>query len=99
MLATSEVIALMKALKPRFLEGLTSFEVASIIVPAMKRSFMAHAVIAHEGYPAEHLFLVIHGRARGFCMTPRGEKSLSSGFPPAKSSGERHSCPNPASIL
>jgi CRP-like cAMP-binding protein len=74
MLATSEVIALMKALKPRFLEGLTSFEVASIIAPAMKRSFLAHAVIAHEGYPAEHLFLVIHGRARGFCMTPRGEK-------------------------
>lgn len=74
MLAASEIMALMRVLKPRFFEGLTSLEVESITAPATKRSFLAHSVIAHEGYPAEHLFLMIHGRARGFCATPRGEK-------------------------
>ena len=27
----------------------------------------AVAVMAHEGYPADHLFLIIKGRTRGFC--------------------------------
>jgi CRP-like cAMP-binding protein len=84
MLTTSEVVALMKALKPRFFEGLASSEVASIVAPATKRRFLAHSLMAHEGHPADHLFLMIHGRARGFCMTPQGEKVPVFWFPPGE---------------
>jgi CRP/FNR family transcriptional regulator, nitrogen oxide reductase regulator len=84
MLATSDVMAFMNALKPRFLEGLTCTEVASIIAPATRRRFMAGSVIAHEGYPADHLFLMVHGRARGFCMTSQGEKVPVFWFPPGE---------------
>jgi CRP-like cAMP-binding protein len=73
-----------RALKPRFFEGLTSSEVASIVAPATKRRFLANSVMAHEGDPADHLFLMIHGRARGFCMTPQGEKVPVFWFPPGE---------------
>jgi CRP/FNR family transcriptional regulator, nitrogen oxide reductase regulator len=84
MLATSEVMAQLKVLKPRFFEGLTASEVASVIAPAATRRFPAHFVITREGYPAEHLFLMIHGRARGFCMTPAGDRIPVLWFPPGE---------------
>ena len=39
-------------------------------------------MMAHEGYPAGHLFLIVRGRARSFCMTPQGEKVPVFWFPP-----------------
>src|SRR5271170_3375495 len=84
MLPTSDLMALLNVLKPRFFEGLTSSEVASIIAPAARRRFPANFVIAHEGYPAKHLFLMIHGRARGFCMTPAGDRIPVLWFPPGE---------------
>jgi len=78
------VLERVHALKPRFFEGLTSSEVASIVAPASKRRFLARAVMAHEGHPADHLFLVIRGRARGFCMTPQGQKVPVFWFPPGE---------------
>jgi hypothetical protein len=71
------------------LEGLTPSEVASIVSPATKRRFPAHSMMTREGHPADRLFLMIHGRARGFCMTPQGEKVPALWFPPAKSSDGR----------
>jgi CRP-like cAMP-binding protein len=84
MLANHEIMALIQVLKPRFFEGLASSDIASIIAPATKRSFPVHSVMAHEGYAAEHLFLLIRGRARGFCMTPQGEKVPVFWFPPGE---------------
>jgi len=84
MLPTSEVMALLKVLRPRLLEGLSSSEAASVIAPATKRRFPANSVMAQEGYPAEHLFLIIHGRARGFCMTPAGDRFPILWFPPGE---------------
>jgi CRP-like cAMP-binding protein len=78
------VLKRVRALKPRFFEGLTSSEVASIVAPATKRRFLARSVMAHEGDPADHLFLMIHGRARGFCITPQGEKVSVFWFPPGE---------------
>jgi CRP/FNR family transcriptional regulator, nitrogen oxide reductase regulator len=78
------VLERVRALKPRFFEGLTSSEVASIVALATKRRFLANSVMAHEGDPADHLFLMIHGRARGFCMTPQGEKVPVFWFPPGE---------------
>jgi CRP-like cAMP-binding protein len=78
------VLERVRALKPRFFEGLTSSEVASIVAPATKRRFLARSVMTHEGDPADHLFLMIQGRARGFCMTPQGEKVSVFWFPPGE---------------
>jgi hypothetical protein len=41
-------------------------------------------VMAHEGYPAKYLFLMIRGRARGFTMTSQGEKIPVLWFPPGE---------------
>ena len=70
--------------KPRFFEGLASSEVESIVSVATRRRFPAHSIITYEGYPAEHLFLVIHGRARGFCITVSGEKIPFQSFSPGE---------------
>jgi CRP-like cAMP-binding protein len=81
------VLKRVRALKPRFFEGLTSSEVATIIAPASKRRFLANSVMAHEGHPADHLFLMIRGRARGFCMTPQGQKVPVLWFPSGEAFG------------
>ncbi len=78
------VLERVRTLKPRFFEGLTSSEVASIVALATRRRFLANAVMAHEGDAADHMFLVLHGRARGFCMTPQGEKVMVFWFPPGE---------------
>jgi CRP-like cAMP-binding protein len=86
-MATSEVVSLLNELKPRLLEGLSSLQVASIVAAATRRQFLAHSVMAHEGYPASQLFLIIRGRARSFCMTPQGEKVPIFWFPPGEVCG------------
>ena len=47
------VLECVRALKPRFFEGLTSSEVASIVLLATKHRFLANAVMAHGGDPAD----------------------------------------------
>jgi CRP-like cAMP-binding protein len=86
-MASSEVVALLTQLKPRFFDGLSPVQVASIVGVASKRRFPAHSVLAHEGDPASHLFLIIRGRARSFCMTPNGEKVPILWFPPGEVCG------------
>ena len=81
---TAEVVPLLRKLKPRFFDGLTSSEVSSIVAAATRRRFPAHSVITHEGFPANHLFLMIHGRARSFCLTPQGEKVPLLWIPPGE---------------
>ncbi len=85
--ATSEVAALIKKYKTRFFEGLTASEVASIIAPASKRRFTAHSIITHEGDMADHVFLVLDGRARCFCTTRLGEKIPLLWYPPGETFG------------
>ena len=81
---TSEVAALIKKYKTRFFEGLTASEIASITAPASKRGFKAHSTITREGDAADHLFLVIDGRARSYCTTRLGEKIPLLWFPPGE---------------
>jgi CRP-like cAMP-binding protein len=88
---TAEVVPPLRKLEPRFLDGLTPSEVTSIVAAATGRRFPAHSVITHEGHSADHLFLMIRGRARSFCLSPQGKRSLCSGFRREKSSAGRHS--------
>lgn len=83
----AEVLPLLRNLKPRFLDGLTPSEVTSVVVAATTRRFPAHSLMAREGYPAHHLFLMVNGRARSFCITPQGEKVSIFWFPPGEICG------------
>jgi CRP-like cAMP-binding protein len=75
-MTASEVAAALRELKPRFLEGLAPFEVKTIVAAATQRRFLANSVITDQGQPAEHLFLLLQGRARYFFMTQEGQKIL-----------------------
>ena len=81
---SADVVPLLRKLKPRFLEGLTPAEVASIVAAATRRRFPPRSVITYEGDPADHLFLMISGRARSFCLTSQGEKIQLFWVPPGE---------------
>src|SRR5271157_4412993 len=83
----SETASLIRQLKPRFLEGLTAPELQSVLAAATLRRFLANSVIVNQGNPAEHLFLLIKGRARYFFMTPDGQKMLLLWLPPGEMLG------------
>lgn len=53
-------------LKPRFLEGLTSYGLKSVLAAAKSRRIPPNSVIANQENPATHLFLLLTGRARCF---------------------------------
>ena len=74
MLVDATLLSLVVARKPPFFEGLTPSDIATILVPAVKRTFPANTVITDEGHAADRLFLVLHGRTRGFCVTSQGQK-------------------------
>ena len=74
MLVDATLLSLVVARKPPFFEGLTPSDIATIVVPATRRTFPANTVITDEGNAADHLFMVLHGRARGFCVTSQGQK-------------------------
>ena len=80
----AKLLSLIKARKPRFFEGLTPSDIATILVPATKRAFAANAVITDEGHAANRLFLVVRGRARGFCVTSQGQKITVLWFTPGE---------------
>ncbi len=55
----------------RLLEGLSESAQNTILAAASYRRFSGHSVVASEGEPADHLFLVIKGSARYFVITPK----------------------------
>jgi CRP-like cAMP-binding protein len=60
--------------EPRLLDGLGPAEVKTIIAAAKQRRYPAKSVIAHQGDPAEHFFLLVSGRARYYYLTSGGRK-------------------------
>ena len=72
----SEISDVVRELNPRFLQGLTVTERTAVLACARVRKYLANATISYEGHPADHLFLLLHGRARYFTLTPQGDKAL-----------------------
>ena len=95
----SSVTALLRDITPRFLEGLAAADAQAIVAAATPRRFPADSVVAHEGYPAEHTYLVVHGRARYFCITPDGRKILLLWIPAGETFGAAAMLLNPANYL
>jgi CRP-like cAMP-binding protein len=71
-------------IRPRFLDGLAAAEVKAIISAARQRRYLANSVIANQGHPADHLFLLLTGRARYFHITPDGRKATLYWLPPGE---------------
>ena len=74
MTVSSTMVASAAQLESRFLEGLTISDRAAVLAAASQRRLQANSVAVHQGDPADYLFLIIHGRARHFYITPQGKK-------------------------
>jgi CRP/FNR family transcriptional regulator, nitrogen oxide reductase regulator len=63
-------------LQPRMLQGLTQSQVQEILGIATVRRVSANTIVARQGDPADHLFLIAKGCARHFFITPQGQKII-----------------------
>ncbi len=88
-MTTSEIIARVNELAPKFLEGLAPSELAAVLAAATPRRFHARSLIASEGHRADKLFLMIEGLARTFVTTRKGEKIVTLWIPPGAPAGCR----------
>jgi len=59
-------IAAFRSLEPRFLEGLAPLERETILSAAKQRRYLANSVMANQGHPADHFFLLTSGRGTLF---------------------------------
>jgi len=80
----SQIAATINELKARFLEGLAPPEVKAVLAAAKLRRYQANSVVTNHDHPAEHLFLLLTGRARYFYITPDGQKTLLLWLPPGE---------------
>ena len=60
----------------RFLDGLTHYEVNSILSAATLREYSAHSVVVNQEEPSNYFFLLRTGCARLFFITRNGRKVL-----------------------
>jgi len=81
---TAPVSPLVRNLAPRFLEGLDPADINTILAVATQRRFLVNSVIVNQGNPAEHMFLLLTGRARRFFLTPDGQKIVLLRLPPGE---------------
>lgn len=63
-------------LRSKFLEGFSPLDIKVILAAARLRHFASNSVIANQGNPADHLFLLTKGRARFFINTQEGKKII-----------------------
>jgi CRP/FNR family transcriptional regulator, nitrogen oxide reductase regulator len=80
--------AFLRERKPRFFEGLDAPDVKMILAAGTQERFLPYSVIIHQGYPAEHLYLLMTGRARRFFLTEDGQKVVLLRVPPRDIFGE-----------
>lgn len=83
----SDIAAAVRDLKPRFLEGLAPPEIKAVLAAAKLRRYLENSVVTNQDHPAEHLFLLVSGRARYFYITPDGQKTLLLWLPPGETFG------------
>jgi len=59
-----------------FLEGLRPSEIDQVLAAATVRRFRERTVITRQGAKADHLYMLVEGRARYFIDTNKGQKLL-----------------------
>lgn len=75
-MATSDVIALIADLKPRFFCGLSAPELHQVVSAADYRRFAADSVMLNQGHRANRIALLVRGQARTTFMTNVGQRLL-----------------------
>ena len=95
----SQITAAINELKPRFLEGLAPPEVKAVLAAAKLRRYQANSVVTNQDHPADHLFLLLTGRARYFYITPDGQKTLLLWLPPGETFGMAATLSKPLQYL
>ena len=85
--------------KPRLFEGLDAPDIKTILAAATKQRFSAHSVIANQGHPAGHLFLLLTGRGRRFFLTEDGQKLILLRVASSEIFGEAAMLARPAAYL
>ena len=98
-MSSSELALAATNVRSRFLEGFSSFELKIILAAARHRHFAPHSVVANQGDPADHLFLLTKGRARFFLNTPEGKKIILFWLTPGEVIGGAALVSNPALYL
>ena len=78
---------MLRNLGPRFFAGLTPAELESVLGAAKQIKAAANSVITNQDHPAEHLYLLLAGRARYFCVTETGKKVILLWIPPGQTFG------------
>jgi CRP/FNR family transcriptional regulator, nitrogen oxide reductase regulator len=86
-MTVSELAALVKKLRPPFLEGLASPEISTILAAARQQRFLANSVITNQGQPASHIFMVLSGGTRSFFLTQGGQQLHIHWYPPGEMFG------------
>jgi CRP-like cAMP-binding protein len=69
-------------LSAQLLEGLAPQDYENVLAAATKRQFPAKSAITNQGDPADHLYLLMKGRAQLFFTTPNGKKIILLWIPP-----------------
>ena len=95
----SQITAAINELKPRFLEGLAPPEVKAVLAAAKLRRYQVNSVVTNQDHPADHLFLLLTGRARYFYITPDGQKTLLLWLPPGETFGMAATLSKPLQYL
>jgi len=85
--------------KPRFLQGLTTPDLESVMAASTPRCFMANSIVTNQGDPADHFFLLTKGCARHFTITEEGRKVLLVWFSAGDIFGGSALLPEPTSYL
>ncbi len=98
-MTASKIAARAIELAPELLKGLAPGDLANVLQAGTLRHFPARSIIATEGQPADEIFLILHGRARTFTTTPKGEKVLLMRIPPGDPSGGRALLNTPTEYL
>lgn len=73
-MTTSEISALIRKLRPPFLEGIDARGMNSILAAARSRRFLARSIVINQGHPASQIFMLLSGAAISFFLTPAGQK-------------------------
>jgi len=98
-MTASEVSSAVRALQPRFLDGVAASDLSGILSAASVRRFLANSVITNQGHPANHLFLILEGRARSFYMTSGGQTTFFHWLPAGEMFGAMALLPHPSEYL
>jgi len=83
----SGILHTLRNLRPQFFEGLTTSELELVVAAGKQVNAVANSVITNQDDPAEHLYLLLSGRARFFFVTETGKKVILLWIPPGQTFG------------